>query len=265
MTGTTTATASSAVGSYNIVPTAAGANLANYTVTVVPGTLTITAATLTVTANECDTELRYGESDLQWNGERRVERGHVHGDGHEHSDGVQWRGQLQYRAFCAGTNIGNYTVIPVNGTLTVTGGVLTVTANNATRSYGSANPTFTGTVSGALNGDTFTVTDTTTATASSAVGSYNIVPSAAGANLANYTVAPVNGTLTVTRGMLTVTANNATRSYGPANPTFTGTVSGALNGDTFTVTGATTATGAVRWAATILCLLQRVRISGTTR
>ena len=66
--------------------------------------------------------------------------------------------------------------------------MLTVTANNATRVYGAANPTFSGTVTGAQNGDTFTESFTTTATTTSAVGSYAIVPSVAGTNLGNYTV-----------------------------------------------------------------------------
>src|SRR3984885_7161709 len=37
-----------------------------------------------------------------------------------------------------------------------------------------------------------------------------------------------------TKPTLTVSANNATRAYGAANPTFSGTVTGAQNGDTFT-------------------------------
>ena len=57
---------------------------------------------------------------------------------------------------------------------------LTVTANNATRAYGTANPAFNGTVTGAQNGDTFTESFTTSATTTSAVGSYPIVPSVTG-------------------------------------------------------------------------------------
>src|ERR1700689_4435611 len=65
---------------------------------------------------------------------------------------------------------------------------LTVTANNATRVYGAANPTFSGTVTGQQNGDTFTESFTTTATTTSGVGSYPIVPSVTGSNLNNYNV-----------------------------------------------------------------------------
>src|SRR6185437_7092706 len=122
-----------------------------------------------------------------------------------------------------GTNLANYTVTYAPGTLTVSAAPLTVTADNATRAYGAANPTFTGSVTGAVNGDSFTISDSTAATVTSGVGSYSITPTATGANLANYTVTPVNGTLTVYAVTLTLVANNATRAYGAANPAFTGT------------------------------------------
>jgi hypothetical protein len=80
-------------------------------------------------------------------------------------------------------------------------GALTVTAANATRAYGLPNLAFFGSVSGAMSGDTFSVTGTTTATQTSPVGSYSIVPSVSGTNLANYTVTSVNGTLTVTKAL----------------------------------------------------------------
>ena len=120
---------------------------------------------------------------------------------------------------------------------------LTVTAANASRPYGAANPVFSATVAGAVNNDSFTASAASLATSASAVGSYAIVPSVSGANLANYIVSPINGTLTVTPAPLAVVPSNATRTYGSANPTLTGSVTGALNGDTFTVTGSTTAMG----------------------
>ena len=128
-----------------------------------------------------------------------------------------------------------------NGTLTVGQATLTVTAANATRIYGAANPTFSASASGAVNGDTFTLTETTPATATSPVGTYPIVPVAAGTNLSDYTVVYINGTLTVGQATLTVTAANATRTYGAANPTFSASASGAVNGDTFTFTETTPA------------------------
>jgi hypothetical protein len=83
-------------------------------------------------------------------------------------------------------------------TLNVNKAVLTLGASNASRVYGTANPVFTGTLSGAVNGDTFTEALATTATLQSPAGGYAIVPSVSGANLADYTVAATNSTLTIT-------------------------------------------------------------------
>jgi hypothetical protein len=148
----------------------------------------------------------------------------------------------------------NYTFTFVNGTLTVTQATLTVTANNATRVYGGANPTFTAAMTGFVNGDSASAITgspafSTTATATSPVGSYPITPALGTLAASNYTFAFVNGTLTVTPATLTVTANNATRVYGAANPTFTATITGFVNGDSASVvTGSpalsTTATAA---------------------
>ena len=112
---------------------------------------------------------------------------------------------------------------------------LTVTAADASRIYGAANPVFTASASGALSGDTFTLTATTVATPSSAVGTYSIVPAATGVNLASYNVVYVNGTLTVGKATLTVTPNNQSVVSEAAFPSFTATITGFVNGDTSTV------------------------------
>jgi len=121
------------------------------------------------------------------------------------------------------------------GTLVVSPAALTVTAANASRTYGAANPAFTVSYSGFVNGDTAASlttqpTATCTATASSPTGSYAIVPSGGVSN--NYTFTYVNGTLTVNPAALTVTAANANRAYGAANPAFSVSYSGFMNGDT---------------------------------
>jgi hypothetical protein len=101
--------------------------------------------------------------------------------------------------------------------LTMNRASLTVSASNATRSYGVANPTFSGTTNGAVNGDTFAVTGTTTATSTSPVGSYPIVPTASGTSLGNYSVTAVDGTLNVTAATPTITwSAPASISYGTA-------------------------------------------------
>jgi hypothetical protein len=122
-------------------------------------------------------------------------------------------------------------------TLMVTPAPLTITVNNATRSYGAANPTFSVGYSGFVNGDTAASLTTppalsTTATTASHVagGPYSIT--ANGAVDPNYTITYVAGTLTITPVSLLITADSKTKPYGAAVPALTASYSGFVNGDT---------------------------------
>ncbi len=109
---------------------------------------------------------------------------------------------------------GNYAVTLNNGTLTITPAALAIAANNATRLYGDANPTFTATFTGLRNADNITASFTTAATPASAVGAFLIVPAPVDPTnkLGNYTVTLNNGTLTVSPAPLTVTATSGASS-----------------------------------------------------
>ncbi len=109
----------------------------------------------------------------------------------------------------------NYGAATATDSFQVTPAPLTVKASNATRIFGTANPAFTGTITGAVGSDSFSESFTTSATTTSNVGSYPIVPAVTGAQLANYTVTIVNGTLTVT-GVATTTALTAPGSANTA-------------------------------------------------
>ena len=79
---------------------------------------------------------------------------------------------------------------------------LVITADSKSKVYGQANPPLTASYSGLVNGETAADLDTpvrlsTTATASSPVGSYTII--ASGAADANYTIDFVEGLLVVER------------------------------------------------------------------
>ena len=157
-------------------------------------------------------------------------------------------GTYPITATVTGSSAGNYGIVVNAGTLTITPATtatLTVTANNATRVYGAANPTFSGTVTGAQTGDAFTESFATTATTTSAVGSYPIVPSVTGSNLGNYTVNIVNGTLTVTGAATTTTLTApGSATYG-ASETLTATVASTAGtpGGTVTFYSGSTALG----------------------
>lgn len=115
--------------------------------------------------------------------------------------------------------------------ITVNPATLTATAANASRVYGTANPAFTGTVTGAVNGDSLALTETTSATASSNAGSYAIVPGVTGAHVSDYTVIPKDGTLTITQAASAtiLTTSNANASLNE-NVTFTATTTSATTG-----------------------------------
>jgi hypothetical protein len=103
------------------------------------------------------------------------------------------------------TQAGNSTysaATPVSVSFTVKPAVLTVTANNASRVYGAANPAFTYKITGFVNGDTSTVvsgtaTLTSVATEASAAGTYPITFSTKKLAASNYSFTYVNGTLTI--------------------------------------------------------------------
>ena len=149
-------------------------------------------------------------------------------------------------------NLSKYIVTMTNGTLTVTGAVLTVTANNASRPYGAPNPVFTGTLSNVVDGDNITAAFISSATTNTPAGVYGpaspyaITPQLSDPNgrLVNYTVISTIGTLTITKAALPlqVTADNASRPYGSPNPVFTGGLSNVLNGDNITAAFISTAT-----------------------
>jgi hypothetical protein len=110
-------------------------------------------------------------------------------------------------------------------TVTIDKATLTVTANNASRSCGVANPAFTYSITGFVNNDPASVVSgtpilTTTATASSAPGQYTISVDLSSLSAANYTFQVVNGTLTVTPALSATAVNFSTTAGAP----FSGTV-----------------------------------------
>ena len=140
-------------------------------------------------------------------------------------------------------NNGNYTFQQAAGNsnaLTIDPALLTYTAAAVSRTYGSSNPIFAGSISGFVNGDsqasstTGTLAFTSPATLSSNVGSYLVNGSGLTANHGNYTFQQAAGNaaaLTIDPAVLTYTAGAVSRTYGDANPALTGAVTGFVNGD----------------------------------
>ncbi|MCA1639056.1 MAG: immunoglobulin domain-containing protein [Acidobacteria bacterium] len=119
---------------------------------------------------------------------------------------------------------------------------LTVTADNANRAYGAPNPSnLTHTITGYVNSETSSVVSGTpaltianTATATAAAGSTHTITAALGTLSANnYSFAFVNGTLTIDKAVLQVSATG-TMTYG-GTPTLTPSYSGFIGTDNASV------------------------------
>ena len=110
------------------------------------------------------------------------------------------------------------------------GDPITITIKNCSREYGEANPTFEYEVSGDLEG---TPSFSCTATAASPVGTYQITGSKGSVTNSNVTFS--SGVLTVTKAMLTVTADNCMVTQGGQMPEFTLSYSGFKNDETASV------------------------------
>jgi hypothetical protein len=144
------------------------------------------------------------------------------------------------------TDSADYSVQTATVTLLVNKAPLTVTPNPVSRSYGVANPAFTGAVAGLVNGDTITATYASAATSSTAVGVYSSGPNAIAATLSdpgnklpNYSLTQSMGTLTITQATTTLTwATPAAITYGtPLSATQLDATSGGVAG-TFVYTPA---------------------------
>ena len=223
-TVTTTATKTSPVGSYPVTVT--GAEAQNYEISYQNGTLTVKKKAVLTARNYTR---QYGDENPTF--EYTVTGGTIDsGTPTITCSATKTSPVGTYDIVIAKGTVSNSTVELVKGTLTITKAPLTISAGNYTKEEGEANPTFTPTFSGFKNNETKNVltkqpTITTTATTTSAAGSYPVTVS--GAEAENYEISYQNGTLIVTEvDVVVVSANDYIRVYGEDNPTFDYTVSG---------------------------------------
>ena len=258
------ATALVQAGGYPIVASAAnGTGLGNYDIHYVDGTLTVNKRDLTVTAD--NRSKTYGNELVLGTGAFSTNTGGlVNGDsvtavtltsaGAAATALVQAGGYPIVASAANGTGLGNYDIHYVDGTLTVNKRDLTVTADNRSKTYGNELVLGTGAFStntgGLVNGDSVTAVTLTSAGAAATAlvqaGGYPIVASAAnGTGLGNYDIHYVDGTLTVNKRDLTVTADNRSKTYGNELVLGTGAFStntgGLVNGDSVTAVTLTSA------------------------
>ena len=142
-----------------------------------------------------------------------------------------------YSSSCSGAVDPNYSLAYVTGTVTVTKAPLTVTASSGSMTYGGTPPAITPAYSGFVNGDTVSSLTTpascsTTATSSSPASPPTYPDTCSGASSPNYAVSYSAGATTINRAALTVTASNASSTYGGTPPAIIPGYAGFVNGDT---------------------------------
>ncbi len=248
----TTAMATTGVGT--AVISMAGGSDNNYDIsTLNSGTLTITKATLTATAD--DKSKIYGATNpaltISYKGFKNGEdKSVIDIEPTVSTSATASTGAGTTAIALAGGVDDNYNFSLNNGTLTVAKATLTATADNTARVYGDANPVFTISYTGFVNGEDKSVIDTepiasTTATATTNAGKADITPF--GGSDDNYDFSFNNGTLTINKAELILTAEDKSRAYGDPNPAFTISYTGFKNNETASVidtkpTASTTAT-----------------------
>ena len=221
------------VGEYVITPS--GATATNYEISYTNGKVTVAKADLMITAD--DKNVIYGDAVPTYTATY---------SGWKNEDNESVVSNLAYTCEYAPTsNVGEYTITPnsatatnyaisyTNGKVTVAQATLTVTAEDKQVTYGDAAPAFTVTYSGWKNSDDKSVVSGLTLTSeylvTSNVGTYDIVP--ANATALNYTFVYVNGTLTVNKATLMITADDKSVEYGDEHPEFTASYSGWKNSE----------------------------------
>ena len=153
--------------------------------------------------------------------------------------------------------LGNYTVTYNTANFTITRASASVTPAAASKTYGTADPAFTGTLNGFLASDGVTASYTRAAGETVAGGPYAISAALNPASvLGNYTVTYNTANFTITRATASVTPNAASKTYGTADPAFTGTLTGFRASDSVTasysrVAGETVAGGPYAISATL--------------
>ena len=240
-TCSTTATSSSTVAGSPYPSSCSGVSDPNYAVTYHAGSVAVGKAPLTVTAS--NGTMVYGGTPPSIT---PGYAGFVNGDslsslttpascaaGATSSSGVAGS---PYASTCTGAVDPNYAFSYLAGAVTVTPAPLTVTASNATMTYGGTPPAITAGYGGFVNGDaasslTTKPTCSTTATSSSIVAGSPYTSSCTGAVDPNYTIGYVAGTVTLTPAPLTVTAKSGSMTYGGTPPAITAGYAGFVDGD----------------------------------
>src|SRR6185369_13246329 len=138
--------------------------------------------------------------------------------------------------------LGNYTITYNTAAFTINKAVASVTPNAASKTYGTADPSFSGTLSGFVATDGVTASYSRTAGETVAGNPYTISATLSPAGVVgNYTITYNTAAFTIDKAVASVTPNAASKTYGTADPSFSGTLSGFVATDSVTASYSRTA------------------------
>lgn len=189
------------------------------TFTITPKPVTVTASAQTKTYGDNDPALTYTNDGLAFDDSFTGEL--TRATGNDVGTYAISRGTLALNS--------NYTVTFNGNNLTIGTKNINVTANAQTKTYGTADPALTYTNDALSFGDVFI--GSLTRDAGEEVGDHAITQGSLALS-SNYTLSYTGANLSIGKATLTYVATPATRPAQTANPTFDGSVTGFVNGDT---------------------------------
>jgi parallel beta-helix repeat protein len=129
----------------------------------------------------------------------------------------------------------NYNITNTPASFTINKKNASVTVTAASKTYGDADPTLTGTLAGFLPADNVTAAYNRTAGETVAGSPYTISATLSPAGvLGNYNITNTPADFTINKKDASVVVMAASKTYGAADPTFSGTLSGFLPADNVT-------------------------------
>jgi len=140
-----------------------------------------------------------------------------------------------------GSAAADYTLTQPSAMANITTIAASATPNAASKTYGSPDPAFTGTLTGFIGGDNVTAIYTRT-TGETAAGAYTISATLSPAGvLSNYTITSNTAAFIINKATASVTPAAGSKTFGAADPVFTGTLTGFIASDNVSATYTRTA------------------------
>jgi len=228
-----------------------------YSITYVDGTLTIDKKTLTITGSSAASKTYDGNTSASvtagslsgFVGGETVAVGSSSGSFDTKDAGIG-KTVTASHTLADGSNGGlaaNYTLANETLSADISAKALTITGSSAANKTYDGNTTATvsaGSLSGFVGGETVAVGSSNgsfdtknVGTGKTVTASHTLADGDNGGLAANYVLANETLTANITPAHLTVTADDQTRLYGQANPTFTETISGYVHGENATSAG----------------------------